>query len=214
MPMSGSNRPWCQRVKRAIRRATCLGRCCSALGVVALLYLAIQLVATAAVPDLATSTTPLLDAAAVLLGPVGAIILMLGVLASVGGNLLGAMFSSPRISYALALDGLLPRWFAAVHPRFLTPANSIVVVRRRVVPAGGLGTFIFLAATATLWRLLMYILVCAAVPRLRARLSPRGGFVLPGGQLVPILAIAASISLLIGVRPRIAAGNGGVRAGR
>ena len=169
------------------------------LGVVALLYLAIQLVATAAVPDLATSTTPLLDAAAVLLGPVGAMILMLGVLASVGGNLVGAIFSSPRISYALALDGRLPTWFAAVHPRFLTPANSIVVFGVVSFLLAALGTFIFLAATTILSRLLMYILVCAAVPRLRARFSPQGGFVLPGGQLVPILGIAASISLLIEV---------------
>ena len=179
---------------RDMPRALLLG-----LGVVALLYLAIQLVATAAVPDLATSTTPLLDAAAVLLGPGGAIILMLGVLASVGGNLVGAIFSSPRISYALALDGRLPTWFAAVHPRFLTPANSIVVFGVVSFLLAVLGTFIFLAATTILSRLLMYILVCAAVPRLRARLSPQGGFILPGGQLVPILGIAASTSLLIEV---------------
>jgi amino acid transporter len=86
-----------------------------------------------------------------------------------------------------------------VHPRFLTPANSIVVFGVVSFLLAALGTFVFLAATTILSRLLMYILVCAAVPRLRARLSPQGGFVLPGGQLVPILGIAASISLLIEV---------------
>jgi hypothetical protein len=110
-----------------------------ALGLVALLYLAIQLVATAAVPDLATSTTPLLDAAAVLLGPVGAIILMLGVLASVGGNLLGAIFS---VTADFVCTGA--RWVAAqvVCRRASEVPHSGEFhchVRRRVVPAGGLG---------------------------------------------------------------------------
>ena len=48
------------------------------------------------------------------------------VLVSTLGSLVGATFSTPRITYALALDGRLPAWFGHVHPRFLTPANSIV----------------------------------------------------------------------------------------
>ncbi len=47
-----------------------------ALGVVTLLYALIQMVSMAAVPDIAASTSPLLDAASILISPVGAIILI------------------------------------------------------------------------------------------------------------------------------------------
>ena len=162
-----------------------------ALGVVALLYVLIQMVSMATVPEIATSTSPLLDSASALIGPAGAIILMFGVLASVGGNLVGAMFSTPRVAYALSLDGSLPRWFGAVHPKFLTPANSIIFYGLLAFLLAVFGSFIWLVATVVLSRLLMYTLTCAAVPQLRQRYSTTRGFVLPGGYLMPSLGIAA-----------------------
>jgi amino acid transporter len=162
-----------------------------ALGVVTLLYVLIQMVSMAAVPDIATSTSPLLDAASVLIGPVGVIILILGVIASVGGNLVGAMFSTPRLAYALSLDGSLPRWFGAVHPKFLTPANSVVFYGLVAFSLALFGSFIWLVATVVFSRLIIYVLTCAAVPRLRRKNTGLQGFVLPGGYLFPLLGVAA-----------------------
>ena len=162
-----------------------------ALGTVALLYVVIQMVSMAAVPDIADSTSPLLDAASALIGPIGAIVLMLGVIASVGGNLVGAMFSTPRLAYALALDGSLPRWFGVVHQRFLTPANSIVFYGSLAFLLAVFGSFVWLAATVVFSRLIIYMLTCAAVPRLRRTHGDSRGFVLPGGYLVPVLGLAA-----------------------
>ena len=93
---------------------------------VATLYLLIQIVSMAAVPDLASSTTPLLDAANALMGTTGSFFLILGIIASVGGNLVAGMFTTPRITYTLAIDGALPQWFGEVNKKFLTPANSII----------------------------------------------------------------------------------------
>ena len=163
-----------------------------ALGVVALLYLSIQLVSMAAVPDIATSTSPLLDAASALMGPVGSVTLMLGVVASVGGNLVAGIFSTPRITYMLSLDGSLPRWFGAVHNVLLTPANSILFFGLLSFLLAVFGSFIWLAATAVFSRLIVYILTCAAVPRLRKRYAASGAFVLPAGYLMPFLGIVAS----------------------
>jgi hypothetical protein len=53
------------------------------LGVVALIYILVQLVAQAAVPNLAESTAPLLDASSQLFGQTGAVLLMVGVATSV-----------------------------------------------------------------------------------------------------------------------------------
>ena len=183
-----------RRPSRDIPIALLLG-----LGSVALVYVAIQMVSIAAVPDIAASTSPLLDVANALMGPVGSFILMLGVVASVGGNLLGGMFATPRLSYAIALDGNLPKWFGAVHPRFLTPANSTVLFGSLAFVLAVYGSFIWLAAAAVVSRLFVYAVISVSIPRLRKRHADREGFVLPGGYAVPALAIAACAWLLLQV---------------
>jgi amino acid transporter len=170
-----------------------------AIGGVAALYFFIQLVSLAAVPDIASSSTPLLDAANVLMGPVGLIFLILGIIASVGGNLAAGMFTAPRITYTLALDGVLPRWFGMVHEKLRTPANSIIFFGLLSFLLAIFGSFVWLAATSVFSRVLVYMLTCAAVPRLRARYSVNGGFVLPGGYLIPILGIGTSAWLMLQV---------------
>ena len=179
---------------RDMPRALLLG-----LLLVTLLYIGIQLVSVAAVPDIAQSASPLLAVAAALFGPPGAIVLMLGVVASVAANLLGAIFSTPRASFALAEDGSLPRWFAAVQPRFLTPANSILFFGALALLLTLYGSFLWLAAATVVSRLLLYGLTCAAVPILRPKLAGRDSFVLPLGYSIPLLGIAACIWLALQV---------------
>ncbi len=169
------------------------------LAVVAVLYVLIQMVSLAVLPDIAASATPLLDVAATLMGPLGASLLMLGVLASVGGNLAGTMFATPRLSYSLGLDGRLPLWFARVNPRFSTPANSIVFFAALSFAMATFGSFLWLATASVLTRLLLYILTCAAVPALRRRHAGRSGFALPLGPLFPALGIVACAWLLLNV---------------
>ncbi|WP_097110893.1 APC family permease [Arsukibacterium tuosuense] len=171
---------------RDMPRALILG-----LLLVTLLYIGIQLVSVAAVPDIASSANPLLDVAASLFGTAGAVVLMLGVVASVAANLLGAIFSTPRASFALAEDGSLPRWFAAVQPRFLTPANSIVFFGVLALLLTLYGSFLWLAAATVVSRLLLYGLTCAAVPVLRPKLAASDSFVLPLGYSIPVLGLAA-----------------------
>lgn len=169
------------------------------LGVVVLLYMLIQLVSQAAVPDLASSTSPLLDASAVLFGTTGAIILMIGVVTSVTGNLVGSIFSAPRLTYALSLSGSLPKWFGRVHPKWLTPANSIIFYGLFAFIGASLGSFIVLAAMTVLSRLFLFIITCGAVPVLRPRFKNSEGFVLKGGHIIPALGILACIWLMFQV---------------
>jgi amino acid transporter len=166
------------------------------LGLVGLLYLAVQWVSRSVLPDLASSSTPLLDVAAVLLGPTGALLLMAGVACSLLGSLAGATFSTPRITYAFALDGRLPAWFGRVHPTFRTPANSIVVYGGLAFLLAVGGTFAGLAVASVFMRLLMYIVVCACVPVLRRASRAASPFAVPGGVLVPVLGVLTSGWLL------------------
>ena len=166
---------------------------------VTLLYILIQMVSLAVVPDIASSKTPLLDVANGLMGRPGTVMLMLGVVASVGGNLIGAIFSTPRLTYALANDGNLPSWFGKVHDKFLTPANSIIFYGALSFALAVFGSFIWLAASTVLSRLFLYIISCVALPRIRKIPSMSGNFKLPGGLLFPVLAVAASIWLMLQV---------------
>jgi amino acid transporter len=169
------------------------------LAVVAILYMLIQLVSQAAVSDLANSKTPLLDVSANLFGPVGAILLMIGVGASVLANLISSMFSATRVTYALSLEKSLPRWFGEVHARFLTPANSVVFFGVAAFLLAAFGSFTALAAMTVLSRLFLYGMSCAAIPRLRPRFRGAGRFILKGGYTIPVLGIGACLWLMLQV---------------
>ena len=169
------------------------------LAVVAVLYMVIQLVSQAALPNLANSKTPLLDVSASLFGPVGAIVLMVGVAASVLANLLGSMFSATRVTYALSLEKSLPSWFGEVHSRYLTPANSVVFFGLAAFLLAVFGSFTVLAAMTVLSRLFLYGMSCAAIPKLRSQFRGEGRFILKGGYTIPVLGIGACLWLMLQV---------------
>ena len=51
-------------------------------------------------------------------------VISLGALAAITTALLSSLMGQPRVYMAMARDGLLPAWFAKVHPKFGTPANA------------------------------------------------------------------------------------------
>ena len=174
-----------------------------AIGVVAVLYFALQSVSLAVLPDLAHTQRPLVEASGRLFGTAGAIAMMLGMVASVGGNLAGSLFSTPRITYALALEGALPAWFGQVSGRFGTPAVSILVfgVIAFLLAAGG--SFVWLAGLSVLVRVCIYVGCIAAMPALRRRVaSTAGSMRLPGGFAIPALAVVICLALLTQVKPQ------------
>jgi len=65
------------------------------------------------------------DASRVLFGPMGAKIAAGCVMISALGACNANMLTGPRIYFAVARDGLLPKAVSRLHPRYLTPANAI-----------------------------------------------------------------------------------------
>ena len=187
VPAGESKRP-----ERDMPRALVL-----ALVVVAAVYILIQIAVQRLLPDLANSERPIVDAGSALLGEAGAVIVVVAIIASVGGNLLGSVFSAPRLTYCLALDNQLPRTFARVDPRRQTPWVSIVVYGAAIFALAATGTFAHLAALSVLTRLLIYLVCIAAMPRVRARAEdPSRQLHLPGGHTIPILAAIVCLGLL------------------
>ena len=166
---------------------------------VVILYMLIQLVAEAAVPNLSESSTPLLDASSALFGDLGASLLMMGIVSSVAANLMSNMFSTTRLTYALSLDQSLPKWFGNVHPKFLTPANSIFFFGGCAFIGAAMSSFSILAAMTVLSRLFLYIITCASIPKLRTKYQSNTTFTLKWGYSIPILGIIACIWLMFQV---------------
>lgn len=133
----------------------------------AALYFLVQLAYTATMPAGPKPAAPLAALALVLAGPVGAIILTVTALASVAGNVSGSMTSTPRVTYALATQGSLPRWFGAVSARFATPTNSILFMGFAGIALAISGSFLWLAIVSTLARLVVYAACLAALPKAR-----------------------------------------------
>jgi amino acid transporter len=172
-----------------------------AMMMVTILYVLIQAVAVAVLPDLATSERALVDVGAVLFGPAGAVLLTAAVLFSVGGNLAGGMVTAPRLTYALAREGSLPAWLGRVHPVTRTPANSILLYSLLVFLLAVYGSFVWLAAMSALVRVLIYMACIGAMPRLRRRFGGTpGSFRVPGGWFTGLGAFLVSGLLLLQVR--------------
>lgn len=181
-----------------------------ALAVGAATYALVQVAAQSLLPGLATSERPLVDAGAALLGDAGAAVVSIAIAASVGGNMVGSMFSTARISYRLALDGHLPAWFGAVHARHATPANSVVFYAAACFLLAASGTFAWLAVLSVLVRLLLYVACIGALPRLRragVEMAP-----LPGGPALPLLALVVCAGLLSQVSLRAVLATAGLLA--
>lgn len=181
---------------RNARRDIPLALVRSALGIT-LFYFLVQAVTVSVAPWIETSPTPLADVAMILLGSAGAVILTLGAVFSITGNLTASMLSAPRMLYAMAHLGSMPAWLGSVHPRFQTPANAIAAYALFSAVLALTGGFIWLAVISTAVRMLVYVMCIVALPRLERRMGEvEGQFRLPGGLLIPGLALALCLWLM------------------
>ncbi len=167
---------------------------------VAGIYLSVQIVSTLALPDLAGHQRPLADAARSLVGPGGATFMTLGAVLSLVGWGLGTMILTPRLTYSMAEHGDLPAAFGSVHPRFRTPAFSIVACAFFSLLLTLSGSFLQNLTIAAVSRLFTYALVCLSLPVLRARDGkdpdlPAARFRLPFGTGLAVLGVLFSLTL-------------------
>jgi basic amino acid/polyamine antiporter, APA family len=167
------------------------------IAIVVVVYMLVQFVAIGALPTLATSERPIADASAQFLGAKAAAFVSVGALVSIGGTLNSIALVSPRLLFAMAVDGHLPRFIGLVHPRFRTPSVAIVLSSIVMLALTLSGSFVALASISVVIRLLTYAATCAALLRLR-RLpnAARAAFVAPFGRFAAVAAIGLSAWLV------------------
>src|SRR6266513_2435130 len=156
-----------RNVPRSIGRSTLIGAALYCLVTASFAYVLSP-------ARMAASSLVASDAAQVTLGHAGAGLVAAAIMIATIGSSNGIVLTAARVPYAMARDGLLPRWLAGVHPRFLTPVPSLAV-------QGVISIALTLISTEPSWkdsynRLFTYVVLaefvfyamsCGAVIRLR-----------------------------------------------
>jgi amino acid transporter len=183
------------------------------LAVVVVFYVLIQVVAIGTLPDLAGRQRPLSDAAQRFMGTGGALLMTVGIVISLAGNLNILALSASRILFAAAEHGQLPGPLAVIHPRFRTPVIAVLATAAILLALTLSGRFLWLLTISTVSRLFTYMATAGALIVLRRRGGPPG-FRLPGGPAIAVAAIVLCLWLLSNATAReardtaIAAGVG------
>jgi amino acid transporter len=191
---SGEVRDTARTVPRAIALA---------MAAITALYIALQVVAQGILgAGLASATVaPLADAAGASLGSGARSLLLAGAAISMFGYLGGMALSMPRMLFALARDGFLPRQLAVVHPRHRSPQAAVIVQSLVALTLAASGTFEKLAIFANVSALALYLGCAMAAWRLRQRAAGEAGATraVSLAGVVPWLASAVIVWLLTGL---------------
>ena len=140
----------------------------AALAIYASLCITVQIVAQGLLgPALAGAVAPLPQAMALVSAPLG-VIVAAGAVISMLGYTAGDSIGSPRMLFAMARDGFLPRRLGLVHPRTHTPWVASFTHAALCAGLAVSGSFTALAIVATLACVMVYFIGCAAALRLRA----------------------------------------------
>jgi amino acid transporter len=134
-----------------------------------ILYFLIVLVFVSVVPESDYENANLVDVGRALAGPVGALVITLTTIFSIGGNCAGSMLSAPRLLFSLAEQGQLPKWFGHVSEKYGTPDHAILVMGGLALAFALTSNFVELAIASSLSRLLAYTLSIASLPAVRRK---------------------------------------------
>jgi len=173
------------------------------------LYIGVAVVLTGIVPwqSVRDDAAPVVNAMKLLTARTGSHTLnwihlgvLFGAMMGMISSLLVFQLGQARVWFAMSRDGLLPRIFSRVHPRFQTPDFSTLMAGIVVgIPAGllDIGTLADLSNIGTLFA---FALVAGGVLILRYREPERRrAFRAPGGPIAPILTILTCLLLMAGL---------------
>ncbi|KAG0227216.1 hypothetical protein BGW42_003107 [Actinomortierella wolfii] len=127
----------------------------------------------------------------------------LGAIAATTSVILVLLIAQSRVFYAMSNDGLIPRFFSRVHPRYKTPYISTAISGIICSLCGGLLPIGVLGDISSIGTIFAFFVVNIGVIILRyTRKTVPRRFKVPGGPLLlPGIGAASSILLLQGAKP-------------
>jgi basic amino acid/polyamine antiporter, APA family len=172
------------------------------IGGAVLLYLAVALVAVGAVgaERLAATAAPLQEAALAFPSPWVATVVSVGGVTAMLGVILSQLLGLSRMGFAMARRGDLPRFAAAVHPRYGVPGRAVLAIGAVAAVVAATGTLRGVASAAAFTILVYYWIANLAALRMprEAKLYPDA---VPALGLVACTVLGLSLAL-----PVVAAG--------
>jgi APA family basic amino acid/polyamine antiporter len=142
-------------------------------------------------PELAKTATPLLSVGLALFGTFGAVMMSAGALFSVSGSNESDILGTSRLSFAMAIDGLFPKAFSQVHPKYQTPYMSLII-QAVIAFVLSLFTGIRNLISFSVFNLAFsYLLTCMAAIALQKDRKK-----LPGQNFIPLLGIIVCLFLI------------------
>ena len=170
------------------------------LGISTVLYVAVSLVLVGLVPYQQLDSEVAVAAAFGANGLQWAeYIISIGALVGMTSVLLVTMMGQPRVTLAMARDGLLPMsFFGAVHPTYGTPYKSTVLTGCVVAALSSLIPLSILVELVSIGTLLAFFIVCVSVLVLRRTQPdvPRP-FRCPWSPLIPSLGAFLCLMLML-----------------
>jgi APA family basic amino acid/polyamine antiporter len=135
------------------------------------------------------------------------LLVKIGTLLGLASTLTVTLMAQTRVFFSMAEDGWLPRWAAAIHPRFRTPHLTTGVTGFAIALVAGLTPIHVLGELVSIGTLFAFLVVALGVVVLRRKQPDltrpfRVPFVpaLPLGSAVVSLALMASLPLSTWVR--------------
>jgi len=118
--------------------------------------------------------------------------------------LLVFQLGQPRIFFAMSRDGLLPKFFSKVHPKYKTPYVGTIITGVLVGVTAMFTSLDSMVDLTNIGTLFAFILVCIGIMILRVRDPHRErSFKVPGGPfLLPILGVISCMVLAVYLPPK------------
>ncbi|WP_329185519.1 amino acid permease [Streptomyces sp. NBC_01428] len=108
------------------------------------------------------------------------------------------LLGQTRVFFAMSRDGLLPRFFSRVHPRFRTPHRPTILLGTIIAIVAGFTSLSELAELVNIGTLFAFVVVAIGVVILRhTRPDLHRAFRTPLVPWVPILSVLASLWLML-----------------
>jgi amino acid transporter len=159
------------------------------------IYTLVQWVVVGVLGPGTTTDRPLAEVARITMGNLGAALVSIGALVSVYGYLSAKILAMPRVTFALAKSGDLPRVFGAVSRTFQTPLFSILFYTVAVWSLAMVGSFAWNVTLSVVARLFYYGVVCASLIALRRKQPQAARFRLPAGPLFAVVGVGICVAL-------------------
>lgn len=156
--------------------------------------------------ELSASTAPLTDIFTKILGSSIGKVLAAAVVICILGTTIGWILSTARVAYAAGVDGVFPKFFGELHPKYGTPVNSLIIGSILVnillvmnYQKGMVSAFTFITILATLSFLPVYLLSVSAEIMLLFKEEKDFSFkIFIKKSIIPLMAFAYSIWTIYG----------------